>query len=287
MWWLVAAVLVHGAEPEGDPARGEVLAGLGGCEACHTADEGPPYAGGHRIETAFGTYVGSNLTPDLEHGLGAWTYPKFERAMRHGKRPEGGSYFPAFPYPSFSGLTDADLQDLWAYLGTLPAVDRANAPHEVQGLRGWRGGLGLWRLLYFRPWTSPKEAVSEQQQRGAYLVDVVGHCGECHTPRNGLGALRGRDYLAGAIEPPHPAPNLTTHAWGLGGWSESDMASFLEDGMTPEGDFTGGEMNRVVRQGTAHLSDEDRRAMASWLAAVAARPGPAPAPEAAPEDEDW
>lgn len=280
--------LASGAQPSGDAARGEWLAGLGGCEACHTSEEGPAYAGGHRIETAFGTFVGSNLTPDGEYGLGTWAYSDFERAMRTGKRPDGGSYFPAFPYTSFSGLTDEDLADLWAFLATVEPVSRPDEDHEVQGLRGWRGGLGLWRMLYFRAWSEPKEVGTTEQARGAYLVDVVGHCGECHTPRNGLGALRKRAYLSGAIGPPHSAPNITSHEWGIGRWSLDDIDSFLEDGMTPDGDFTGGEMNRVIRHGTGALNEEDRRAMASWLAVVPQKQGAGPEPVEEPdEDQEW
>lgn len=268
---LTAAASAVAGEPGGDAARGEVLAGLGGCAACHTADDGAPYAGGHAVVTRFGTFYGSNLTPDPEHGLGRWSFADFVRAMREGLAPDGHAYWPAFPYPAFTGSSDADLVDLWAYLRTLPPDSSPDRPHAVRPLYDRPSSLALWRSLGFRPgpWTDDPER-DDAWNRGAYLVRTIGHCGECHTPRGGVGVPRRGRELAGSDDP--RAPNLTPHADGLGDWTEGDLVDFLESGMTPEGDVVGGHMGRVVELGTAQLTDADRAAIAAYLRAVPARP---------------
>lgn len=282
---LAVAALAHAEEPpveeppveelpavEEDPAivRGRTLAGLAGCAACHTAEaaddgtEPVPYAGGHGVVTDFGTFYGSNLTPEPTHGLGAWTREDFARAMREGLSPDGTRYWPAFPYTSFHGLTDEDVDDLWAFLQSLPANATPDRPHET-GRGRWQ--LRLWRPLVFgdrEVFTSdPEQSVA--WNRGAYLVNAVGHCGECHTPRGSIGGLKRRKHLGGAHEGPAAGPNLTPHPDALGGWSQSDWTTFFELGMTPSGDFVGGEMSRIVEEGTAPLSAEDREAMATYL----------------------
>lgn len=263
---LGATIAAPGHAGSPDAAHGETLARLGGCASCHTADDGAPYAGGHEIKTEFGSFYGSNLTPDRDHGLGAWTYDDFERAMRHGIGPDGTRYWPAFPYTSFQRLTDDDLADLWAYLQTLPASDRPEIPHERQA----RWQLRIWRPLAFRQRGvfEPDADRSEVANRGAYLTEAVAHCGECHTPRGGLGGLKHRAFLAGSDAEPEGGPNLTPHEDALGAWTHSDWTLFLESGMTPEGDFVGGQMGRVVREGTAKLSEADRAAMATFLMGI-------------------
>ncbi|MBW2258169.1 MAG: c-type cytochrome [Deltaproteobacteria bacterium] len=240
-----------------DPEHGAVLAAVSGCASCHTTEGGDPYAGGFPIETRFGTFYGSNLTPDPEHGLGDWSEADFVRALRKGRSPDGRPYYPAFPYTSYTLLTDADLGDLWAYLQAVAPATRPAPAHQLKGMYRW--------------------------------VDAAAHCGECHTGRGGLGGLRKRRYLAGNDDPPEPAPNITPHDHGAAHWSAADWTTFLEDGMAPDGDFVGGEMRRVVREGTVLLSDEDRRAMAEYLRAVKPRPSrPPPEPAApTPDDEPW
>ncbi len=247
---LPALLLLSGLSLAQDAARGEVLAGLASCEACHTAPDGEPYAGGHRVQTDFGTFVGSNLTPHPEHGLGQWTQADFYRAMRRGRGPQGTRYWPAFPYTSFTGLQDRELDDLWAHLQTVPPVDRPQEPHETS--RG-RWQLALWRPLVFRP-----RGPAAGQSQGEYLVRAVGHCGECHTPRGSLGGLQERRHFQGS-------PGLAPPIHDLG-WRADEWADFLESGMTPEYDIPGGQMGRIIRDGTARLSEEERRAMAQWLA---------------------
>ncbi len=280
-WWLVSGWLVAAAQ---DVDRGETLAALSGCVSCHTADDGVPYAGGHAIETPFGTFYGTNLTQSAEHGLGAWSYEDFRRAMRHGRSPKGRPYFPAFPYPSFTQITDADLQDLWAYFQTLPAVEQPDRPHALHGITGSRFMVRFWKLAYFGAgaWKDDGRQ-SDAWNRGAYLANGPAHCGECHTPRTGLGVLKKRQWMAGGNTPPSKGPNLTPTA--LHDWTEAELASYLEDGQDPEGDYAGAGMGRVIREGTSQIPASDRAAIATYLFSLKPR-GEAPEPEPPDEDED-
>ncbi|MFT5457449.1 MAG: mono/diheme cytochrome c family protein [Myxococcota bacterium] len=194
--------------------------------------------------------------------------------MRHGRSPGGAPYWPAFPWPSFSQLTDVDLHLLWDWLGTLPPSSRANTPHALErGYRG-RGKAGLWRTFVHRPrQVLPHDPEwSDSARRGAYLVHTIGHCGGCHTPRTRLGRQDARHPFAGSDAPPHGAPNLTPHPDGLAEWSEGDWETFFELGMLPDGDFAGSGMGRVVSEGTALLSDADRAAIITYLTQLAPLP---------------
>lgn len=245
--------------PPGDPARGALLEGLAGCQACHTAEGGAPLAGGYRIETPHGDFYSPNITLDPTTGLGDWTEQDFVRAMRRG-RADGHHLYPAFPYASYTAMTDQDLADLWAWIGSVPPTMQSSRPHELERFR-WRGALAFWKLLELD--RGPRRPLDDAQlDRGRYLVDAVGHCGECHTPRNGLGGLRDRLAMAGTDDPPEPAPDIRPATLG---WSARDWEDFLADGMTPEGDVIGGEMGRVIREGTARLSASDRAAIARWM----------------------
>jgi cytochrome c553 len=248
----------HGADVD----RGRFLAEVARCESCHTVDDALPYGGGYAIETTFGTFYGTNLTPSPT-GIGAWTLADFQRAMQHGRSPEGTPYYPAFPYPSFSKMSDADLADLFAYLKTLPAAPVENRPHEVRA--PYRG---LWKMRLWK-WVAFTRRPIDPEERGAYWVDAVAHCGECHSGRGPLGKTRRAHYLAGSDAPPEPAPNITPAALS---WTRGDWTSFLSDGMTPEGDVVGGEMRGVILDGTATLTEDDRRAMADYLLDVKPRP---------------
>jgi mono/diheme cytochrome c family protein len=198
---------------QGDAKRGEYLAKAGGCLGCHTVEEKDakekpvPFAGGRALKTPFGTFYGPNITPHPEAGIGRWTEADFMRAMREGKRPDGANYFPAFPYPSFTRITDADLRDLFAYLRSLPSSSRANQSHDLGILYRSRLSVGAWRALFFQGGAfAPDPGKSAQLNRGEYLVRALGHCGECHTPRGSLGGPQKDRYLAGAKD---VAPNLT------------------------------------------------------------------------------
>jgi mono/diheme cytochrome c family protein len=176
--------------------------------------------------------------------------------MREGRRPDGAHYYPAFPYPAFTQITDEDLRDLWAYLRSVPANAKANRPHELSFPYGWRLLLAGWKLLFFSP--GPVKA-----DRGAYLVNALGHCGECHTPRNALGGLHRDRHLAGAELPEGRAPNLTPT--NLKKWDDAGLKEFLRTGATPEGDTTSDVMYEVVRNTTSQLTAPDLDAVVAYL----------------------
>ena len=270
--WGVVCVSAGSAGAQ-DVDRGRALAGLAGCAACHTAKGGEALAGGYALNTRYGTFYGSNLTQDPENGIGNWTEQDFVRAMQRGRSPERGAYYPAFPYTSFTGMHRSDLSDLFAWLKTGEPVATPNRPHEIKARYKGRFRLWLWRLVSFRARpVSLRRGASEAEQRGAYLVNVVGHCGECHSPRNGLGKMRRGRWLAGNTAPPEPAPNITPHKdRGLGTWSEDDWLTFLQLGMLPNDDFVGGEMGRIIEEGTGPLSESDRSAMVAYLMSLPAQ----------------
>jgi mono/diheme cytochrome c family protein len=264
------------AEPDA-VARGAYLAAAAGCANCHTdsAHGGRPYAGGLALATPFGTFYSPNITADSKTGIGGWTDAQFLQALRDGVRPDGANYFPVFPYPSFTLITDDDALAIKAYLFSLPAVRQDNRPHDISFPVSWRFLQSGWKLLFFTPGpfrpTPDHDAV---YNRGAYLVTALAHCGECHTPRNWLGAPETGGFLSGTPDGPDgkKVPNITQDTkTGIGKWSEEDIVNLLKIGMTPDFDFVGGAMSEVVK-GTAQLTDEDRRAIAANLKTVPAKP---------------
>jgi mono/diheme cytochrome c family protein len=261
----------------GDPAsadpvvRGAYLFAAAGCVGCHTdvKNAGAGLAGGRALETPFGTFYSPNITPDPGTGIGAWTEADFRRAMREGVAPDGSAYFPVFPYPSFTGMTDADLADMWAYMRTIPPVVRENRSHDANFPFGWRALAPVWQWLNFEPGPfAPDSSWPEEVARGAYLVNAVAHCGECHTPRDALGALDRDAALSGTPDGPEggTVPNITPDpATGIGGWSDDEVMRVLETGMLPNYDVVGGAMGEVVRNSTGLLKPEDRRAILAYL----------------------
>lgn len=263
--------------------RGEYVFNAGGCYGCHTdvKGKGAPLAGGRRLKTPFGDFIGPNITPDPDHGIGGWTLADFTRALREGVSPAGDPYYPAFPYTSFSRMEEEDIADLWAWLQSVEPADTENVGHELDFPYGWRWLTGVWRALYFSPGDfeagDPSAAVGEDDrgtwERGAYLVRVLGHCGECHTPRGGLGAMDDDLFLAGnaAGAEEAPVPNITSdRATGIGDWSLADIVGYLEIGMDPDGDFAGGAMAEVIDHTTGKLIPADRRAIAVFLMSLPA-----------------
>ena len=191
---LLGLVFCAGAAlAQGDAKRGLYLSKAAGCVGCHTqVTKDPkaavPYAGGRELKTPFGTFYGPNITPHPQAGIGKWSEADFVRAMREGRRPDGSHYFPAFPYPSFTSISDADLRDLWAYLRTLPPSARPSQEHDLGLLYRWRFLVGFWKWLYFTPGPMvPDPKRTALLNRGDYVVSALGHCGECHTPRNFMG----------------------------------------------------------------------------------------------------
>jgi mono/diheme cytochrome c family protein len=272
--FLMAVTAVGSAAAQGDPKRGEYVAKAGGCVACHTGEkEGAiRFAGGRALKTPFGTFYGPNITPHPEAGIGRWQEADFVRAMREGVSPEGANYFPAFPYTSFTNISDADLRDLWAYLRTIPPSDLASRPHELQTPYSWRWLVTPWKWLYFQPGPfKPDPKASETVNRGAYLVQALGHCGECHTPRNALGGPNPDRRLAGGKGPDGKGvPNLTPTR--LKKWSDGELKDFLTTGLTPDGDVAAESMGEVVRNTTGQLTPTDLAALIAYLRSLPALP---------------
>ncbi|WP_420405585.1 c-type cytochrome [Nisaea sp.] len=274
-WFLSAPDRIEAAalpDHAGDPERGAVLFAIGGCVSCH-APEGAEGAeklvlsGGRPFETEFGTFYAPNISPDPGAGIGRWQAADFVNAMTFGTSPDGRHYYPAFPYTSYARMRVEDLLDLWAYLRILPASDRANRPHEVGFPFSVRRAIGFWKRLYLDP--SPVVAVGTALERGRYLVEGPGHCGECHTPRSPIGGPDLSRWLGGGPNPDGPGtiPNLTPAGETISGWSEADIAEYLKSGFTPDYDTVGGSMTEVV-ENTSQLSDDDRRAIARYLKAL-------------------
>jgi mono/diheme cytochrome c family protein len=297
---LVAWLNVRGEEPltadaSAAPAspeqveRGAYLARAGNCMGCHTERGRAAYAGGRGVPTPFGTVFAPNLTPDATHGLGQWTAAEFWRALHHGRARDGRLLYPAFPYPNYTRVTRADSDAIFAYLRSLPAVAQANRPHALQFPFDQQAALAVWRALYFRPATPEADANrSAEWNRGAYLVDGLGHCNACHASRNALGATASPLDLAGGLIPVQNwyAPSLTSPLEaGVADWTDADVVALLKTGVSARGAVMG-PMSEVVSGSTQHLSDPDLRAMAAYLKALpqadAKRAAGSPAPADGP-----
>lgn len=254
-----------------DPVRGETVFWAGGCASCHaapgaTGDARLVLAGGLAFKTGFGTFHAPNISPDPAQGIGSWTAVDLDSAMRHGTSPEGEHFYPAFPYTSYIHATPQDVADLHAFLMALPASPQPNLPQDLGFPFNQRILLGGWKLLFLSDrWVVDGE-LTPAQTRGRYLVEGLGHCSECHTPRNMLGARDRSRWLAGAPNPDGPGriPNITP---GKLTWSEADIAEYLLSGFTPDFDVVGGSMVDVVAN-TSRLPPEDRAAIAAYLAMV-------------------
>ncbi len=264
---LLFFAVCRAASAQGDPKRGQYLAKAGGCVGCHTEEKkgAVPFAGGRALKTPFGTFHGPNITPHQNAGIGRWSEADFVTAMRRGLRPDGANYFPAFPYPSFTKITDADLKDLWAYLHSLPPSARTGQPHDLRFPFGWRFLIWIWKWLFFTAGPfAPDASRSALLNRGAYLVEALGHCGECHTPRNFLGGSRKSRYLAGGRLPGGGSvPNLTPTR--LKKWDDKDLKEFLQSGQTPDGDVVAETMGEVISNTTSQLTPPDLAALLAYL----------------------
>lgn len=264
--------------------RGAYLAQAGNCMVCHTARGGHSWAGGRRIDTPFGTLFASNLTPDPQTGLGQWTAEDFWQAMHNGKSRDGRLLYPAFPYPNYTRVTRADSDALFAYLRSLAPVAQENAAHQLRWPFSTQAALAVWRSLYFRPEPQREQpAQSAEWNRGAYLVQGLGHCSACHTARDALGGSRNLLDLSGGLIPMQKwyAPSLTSPAQaGLAAWDVAAIVQLMQTGVSRDAS-TLGPMAEVVLHSTQHLSPADLRAMAVYLKAL--EPTPAPARVAAVE----
>lgn len=267
---LVGTAVARAAAAAGDATRGAAVFALAGGCGCHTGPDGPVGAGGGEVPTPFGKFYGTNITPDTETGIGNWTDEQVEAAVRDGWISEGAES-PAMPYYRYAGMSDSDLADLIAYLRALPPVRRTNTPHEVT-LPLARQAYRAWRFLFLRSQAGIAMAPAEGVERGRYLVDHVGICPDCHTPRNRLGASDETRYLAGTADGPGgaKAPNITPHRTGIGGWDKSDIVTLLKLGMRPDFDNVQGLMAEVVDGkggglGYKDAAEKDLEAIAAYL----------------------
>ena len=261
----------------GDPEGGREIFLIGGCASCHAApkaegDERLVLSGGKHFDTAFGIFVAPNISSDPEAGIGGWSALEFASAMLRGVSPDGQHYYPAFPYASYARMKPEDVMDLWAYMQTLPPSNETTESHKIGFPFNIRRGLGLWKRLYVDDDAKPVVPLARSNgplERGRYLVEGPGHCGECHTSRNAIGGLDRNRWLAGAPSPEGKGriPNITPGGKKIGDWSSDDIAYYLETGFTPDFDSAGGAMVDVIAN-TSQISDADRAAIAAYLKAI-------------------
>ncbi|MCD5987508.1 cytochrome c [Pseudomonas quasicaspiana] len=257
-------------------SKGAYLARAGDCVACHTAHDGKTFAGGRGIESPIGTIYATNITPDKDTGIGGWTYGDFERAVRRGVGHDGSALYPAMPFPSYAKVSDEDTQALYAYFmkGVEP-VKQANQANDIPWPLSIRWPLAYWRT-FFSPTpestVTPVAGTDPQLVRGAYLVQGLGHCGSCHTPRaltmqeKGLDE-KSSDYLTGALLNDWAVPSIR----GVAHWSQDEIVDYLGSGRNAKASVAG-EMTDVVANSTSHMTDEDLHAMAAYLKSLS---GPA------------
>ena len=249
-------------------ARGAYLARAGNCMGCHTTRGGARYAGGRAIATPFGIVYTSNITPDPASGIGSWSPLHFWRALHNGRSKSGRLLYPAFPYTSYTQVTRDDSDALFAYLASQSAVAQPNQPHSLRFPYQSQAALAVWRALYFKPGVyRPDASRSAEWNRGAYLVQGLGHCGACHSARNALGATEQGPGLAGGLIPMqnwYAPPLASAHQAGVGDWDREQIVSLLKTGISPRASVNG-PMAEVVLRSTQYLSREDLSAMAQFL----------------------
>jgi mono/diheme cytochrome c family protein len=291
-WWLTATPIMTTvtAPPAYKPdlANGVTTFNAGGCSSCHAVPDQPDrlrLGGGLAIPSPFGAFYAPNISPDPADGIGRWSEAEFVTAVTRGISPTGFHYFPAFPYTSYAHAKVEDVRDLFAYLKTLAPVPGKVRDHDVPFPFNIRRNIGIWKWLFMddKP-LMPDAARSAQWNRGAYLVNSLGHCAECHSPRNFLGGIIAAQRFAGGPNPEGEGwvPNITQK--GLGEWNEKDIDYFLETGEMPDGDSAGGLMVRVIRN-ISQLPPEDRAAIAAFVKSLPAVDGPLP-PKKTAKDGD-
>ncbi|GAB5446104.1 c-type cytochrome [Gymnodinialimonas sp.] len=257
----------------GDAEAGEAVFWAAGCASCHAGEDAEAearlvLAGGQAFPSDFGTFRAPNISPDPTHGIGGWTLAQFLTALQNGISPEGQHYYPAFPYTAYRLAERQDLADLFAFMQTLPASDTPSLPHDVGFPFSIRRAVGLWNVLNLRDDYVITTELTEEEARGRYLSEALAHCGECHTPRNAIGALDRARWMQGAPNPsgrgtiPALTPDVLT-------WSQDEIAAYLNDGFTPDFDTAGGHMRSVI-ENLALLPAQDRDAIAAYLQALPA-----------------
>lgn len=246
--------------------RGRYLAMTGDCAGCHTRDRSKPFAGGVAVQTPFGVIYTTNITPDPEHGLGKWSFDQFYTAMHEGIAPGHRYLYPAFPFPGFTKMPQADVQDLWQYLQTIPASAQENRENGLRFPYSFRPLMFFWRLLFFHAGAyEPDTAQSEEWNRGAYLVEGPTHCAECHSPRGFMGQIKSGKGLSGGVVEGWWAPNLTGNkADGLADWTPDELTEYLRTGSTAKASALG-PMGVVVEDSLQFLTPKDLKAVAIYL----------------------
>jgi mono/diheme cytochrome c family protein len=254
-------------------ARGQYLVAAGDCMSCHLRDGGEPFAGGLPLNTPFGVIYSSNITSDSQTGIGAWTSEQFYQAMHDGKGIHGENLYPAFPYPWFRRASRADDDAMLSFLKTTPAVNYTPPQNHLPFPLSIRSAVGGWNLLYLDSHEYQADpGQSAEWNRGAYLVNGLGHCGGCHTPKNLLGADKSEQLLRGGDLETWVAPDLTGNPrTGLGDWKIDDIAEYLRTGRNARA-AAGGPMAEVITYSTSLMNDEDRRAIATYLKSQPASP---------------
>jgi len=263
-----------GVPPElsqADPAaRGRYLTDAADCQACHTREGGVPFAGGRAFKTQFGTLYSSNITPDRETGIGAWSAADFLRAVHQGVRPDGTHLYPAFPYAAYTYLTDEDVQAIWTYLRSVRAVRNPVPANELAFPFNQRWLMGIWSAL-FNPDRrfAPNARRSAEWNRGAYLAEGLAHCGDCHTPRNGLQALNNRGKFSGAVTAGWRAFNITSQPTaGVGTWSDDSLAQYLATGHAANHGTASGPMGEAIELSLSKLVPSDTHALVTYVRSI-------------------
>ena len=275
---------LRGEFPADRIARGAELAAVGDCAVCHTDATGHAYAGGRGVPTPFGTVYATNITPDLESGIGQWSDEAFRRAMRDGVDRVGHHLYPVLPYPHFTQASDADIAALYAFLMTRTPVHASTPPNRLRFPLNNRFLLAFWNMLYLRPgpW-QPDPAHDATWNRGAYLVEAVGHCGACHTPHNPLGAEESAHALAGGEAENWYAPPLQSASPARQPWTEPELAKYLRNGFDANHGAAAGPMSAVT-DALASVPETDIQAMAHYIAALMPKAAPEPAATVAMHD---
>jgi mono/diheme cytochrome c family protein len=257
------------AAPDELVARGRYLARLGNCAGCHTAPGGEPFAGGRAVEGPFGTFYAPNITPEPATGIGSWTADQFWAALHEGKRPDGSPLYPACPYPNFTKVRREDVDAIYAYLRSVPPARQAERPHVLSVLASWRPLVTVWQWLFFEPGSYRSDpSQSDQWNRGAYLVEGLGHCSACHAERNVFGAVRPDRAIRGSTVHEWYAPSLYSSAEaGLQRWPPDQAATLLRAGKAGDAS-TLGPMADIVFNSLQYLTEADALAMATYLRAL-------------------
>jgi mono/diheme cytochrome c family protein len=251
--------------------RGEYVFNASGCASCHSSPDATQaekvvLTGGRSFPSLFGTFYAPNISMDKVNGIGDWSEKDFANALLYGVSPEGKHYYPSFPYSAYANMTDQDISDLWFYFKSIPESSKPSIDHDLPMYVRWRRPIALWKLLNKREPMTEFVSSDATEQRGAYLVETLGHCGECHTSRNFIGGLQYEYWLGGAKNPAGKGmiPNITPTKLT---WDTEEIIEYLASGFTPDFDVAGGHMADVI-ENTSKLTEEDRLAIAEYLKAI-------------------